>query len=44
MDSDKVDSVVNWKVPTNPGLLSSFLGAVGFLAPDCEGVRVPEGF
>ena len=43
MDPHKVDSVVNWKVPTNKSLLSSFLGAVGFLAPDCEGIRIPMG-
>ncbi|KAJ8456367.1 hypothetical protein ONZ51_g12171 [Trametes cubensis] len=43
MDPHKVDSVANWKVPTNKSLLSSFLGAVGFLAPDCEGIRIPMG-
>ena len=43
MDPHKVDAVSNWKVPTNKSLLSSFLGAVGFLAPDCEGVRIPMG-
>ena len=43
MDPHKVDSVVNWKVPTNKSLLSSFLGAVGFLAPDCQGIRIPMG-
>lgn len=43
MDPHKVDSVRNWKVPTNKSLLSSFLGAVGYLAPDCEGIRIPMG-
>lgn len=43
MDPHKVDSVANWKVPTNKGLLSSFLGAVGYLAPDCDGIRIPMG-
>ena len=43
MDPHKVDSVVNWKVPTNKSLLSSFLGAVGFLALDCEGIRILMG-
>jgi hypothetical protein len=43
MDLHKVDLVVNWKVPTTKGLLSSFLGAVGFLAPDCEGIRISMG-
>ncbi len=41
MDPHKVVSVANWKVPTNKSLLGSFLGAVGFLAPDCKGIRVP---
>ena len=43
MDLHKVDSVVNWKIPTNKGLLSSFLGMVGFLALDCKGIRIPIG-
>ncbi|KAJ3487529.1 hypothetical protein NLI96_g3480 [Meripilus lineatus] len=41
MDPHKVDKIANWKVPTNKSLLSSFLGAVGFLAPDCQGIRIP---
>jgi len=43
MDPDKVDSVVNWKVPTNCDLLRGFLGSVGYLADDVPGVRVPMG-
>lgn len=43
MDPHKVDSIANWKVPTNRSLLSSFLGAVSYLAPDCEGIRIPMG-
>nr|VWO95354.1 Uncharacterized protein [Ganoderma boninense] len=43
MDPHKVDSVVNWKVPTNKSLLSSFLGAVGFLAPDCASGYISQG-
>ncbi len=43
MDPHKVDSIMKWKVPTNASLLSSFLGAVSFLAPDCEGIRIPMG-
>ncbi|KLO03939.1 hypothetical protein SCHPADRAFT_841212 [Schizopora paradoxa] len=43
MDPEKVDKVSAWKTPTNRGLLMGFLGAVGFLAPDCEGIRVPMG-
>ena len=43
MDPHKVDKVLNWKVPTNKDLLRSFVGAVGFLAPDCHGIRIPMG-
>ena len=43
MDPHKVDKVTNWKNPTNKDLLRSFIGAVGFLAPDCKGIRVPMG-
>ena len=43
MDPHKVDKISNWKVPTNKDLLRSFIGAVGFLAPDCKGIRIPMG-
>ena len=43
MDPHKVDKVLNWKAPSNKGLLRSFIGAVGFLAPDCKGIRIPMG-
>lgn len=43
MDPSKVDSVLNWKVPTNRELLSGFLGPVGYLADNIERVRVPMG-
>ncbi len=43
MDPDKVDSVRAWKTPTNRGLLMGFLGAVGYLAPNCEAIRIPMG-
>ena len=43
MDPLKVDSVVAWKVPTNRELLRGFLGAVGFLADDVPGIRIPMG-
>jgi hypothetical protein len=43
MDPHKVDKVLNWKAPTNKDLLRSFIGAVGFLAPDCKGIRIPMG-
>ena len=43
MDSDKVDSVLNWKVPTNRDLLRGFIGSVGYLADDIPNVRIPMG-
>lgn len=43
MDPHKVDKITNWKTPTNKDLLRSFIGAVGFLAPDCKGIRIPMG-
>jgi len=43
MDPEKVDRVVNWKVPTNRTLCQGFVGAVGYLADDIYKVRVPLG-
>ena len=43
MDPHKVDKVLNWKAPTNKDLLRSFIRAVGFLALDCNGIRIPMG-
>ncbi|CUA78236.1 Transposon Ty3-I Gag-Pol polyprotein [Rhizoctonia solani] len=43
MDPDKVDSMLKWKVPTTKEQIMAFLGAVGYLAPNCEGVRIPMG-
>src|SRR5277367_4710365 len=43
MDPDKVDSVLNWKVPTNRDLLRGFIGSVGYLADDIPNVRIPLG-
>ena len=43
MDSTKVDSVLNWNVPTNRDLLRGFIGSVGYLADDIPGVRIPMG-
>jgi hypothetical protein len=43
MDSEKVDSVLKWKVPTNRDLLRGFIGSVGYLADDIPNVRIPLG-
>lgn len=43
MDPNKVDSVQNWKIPTNQSTLQGFLGAVSFLALDCPGIHIPMG-
>lgn len=43
MDSDKVDSVLNWKVLTNRDLLRGFIGSVGYLAYDIPNIRIPMG-
>ena len=43
MDPEKVDRVVNWKVPTNRTLCRGFIGVVGYLADDIYKVRVPLG-
>ena len=43
MDPNKVDSVMKWKTPTTKEQIKAFLGAVGYLAPNCEGIRVPMG-
>ena len=43
MDPSKVDSVLNWKIPTNRDLLRGFIGSVGYLADDIPNVRIPMG-
>ncbi len=43
MDPDKVDSVINWKTPTSKGLLSGFLGSVGYLTDDLPHIHSPMG-
>jgi len=43
MDPDKVNSIVNWKVPTNRTLCKGFVGSVGYLADDIYKVRIPLG-
>lgn len=41
MDPSKVDSVVNWKVPTNKDLLRGFIGSVVYLAGDLPRIMIP---
>ena len=43
MDPEKVDSVLNWKTPTNRDLLRGFIGSVGYLADDIPNIRLPLG-
>ena len=43
MDPDKVDQVMNWKVPMNHDLLRGFIGSVGYLVNDIYHIRVPMG-
>lgn len=43
MDPDKVDSVINWIVPTSKELLRGFLESVGYLADNVHDVRIPMG-
>ena len=38
MDSEKVDSVMKWKTPTNRDLLRGFVGSVGYLADDIPNI------
>ncbi|EUC56404.1 Pol polyprotein/retrotransposon, putative, partial [Rhizoctonia solani AG-3 Rhs1AP] len=41
MDPHKVDAIEKWKAPTSKEQIMSFLGAVGYLAPNCPNVRIP---
>ena len=43
MDPEKVDRMVNWKVPMNHTLCRGFVRAVGYLADDIYKVRIPLG-
>lgn len=43
MDPNKVDSVVNWKTPTNRDSLRGALGPVVYLADDVPNIRIPMG-
>lgn len=43
MDPEKVDRILNWKVPTNRTLCKGFIGSVGYLADDIYKVRIPLG-
>jgi hypothetical protein len=41
MDPAKVDSILNWKVPTSKEWLLLFLGAVSYLADDISEICIP---
>ena len=43
MDPTKVDSVLNWKLPTNRDLLRGFIRSVEYLADDIPNIRIPMG-
>ena len=43
MDLDKVDSVMNWKVPTNWDLLRGFIGSIGYLADNIPNIQILLG-
>ena len=43
MDSNKVDTIMNWKVPTNRDLLKGFIGSVEYLADDIPNIHIPMG-
>ena len=38
MDAEKVNSVLNWKVPSNRDLLRGFIGSVSYLADDIPNI------
>ena len=40
MDPHKVESIQQWKVPTNKDLLQGFLGSVGYLAPNIPQLHI----
>ncbi|CEL62801.1 hypothetical protein RSOLAG1IB_12575 [Rhizoctonia solani AG-1 IB] len=41
MDPHKVDSIEKWKTPTTKEQIASYIGALGYLAPNCKGIRQP---
>jgi hypothetical protein len=43
IDPEKVDSVMNWKTPTNHDLCRGFIGSVGYLADNIYKIRIPLG-
>lgn len=44
MDPDKVNTLVNWKTPTNKLLLTGFLGVAGYLVDNIDRVCIPMGY
>ena len=43
IDDAKVDSVINWMVPTNRDFLWGFIESVGYLVDDIPNVHIPMG-
>ncbi|QRW24379.1 Transposon Ty3-G Gag-Pol polyprotein [Rhizoctonia solani] len=41
MDPHKVDSIEKWKTPTTKDQVASYIGALGYLAPNCKGLKQP---
>ncbi|CEL56461.1 hypothetical protein RSOLAG1IB_11933 [Rhizoctonia solani AG-1 IB] len=41
MDPHKVHSIKKWKTPTTKEQVASYIGALGYLAPNCKGIRQP---
>jgi hypothetical protein len=41
MDPHKVDSIKKWKLPATKEQVASYIGALGYLAPNCKGIRRP---
>jgi hypothetical protein len=41
MDLHKVDSIANWKTPTNASLVAGFTGTVQYIAKNCYDIAKP---